>query len=131
MNLPTVPTIQEQTGWKRSTPVAICQDFDVLLRVRAWDFDLENAAFLDYADARGVLYKAGSIGSPRFLFTANHSATEADFRANPHFQRAIPSSQYPDGYKYSDEEMDSHWRIMRAAKGALQDAWELFTQAAA
>lgn len=125
----TVPTIEQQTGWnKRPLPVSICQDLDVLRGVRQWDFDLTDQGFLDYAHARGVLYKAGVSGSKRFRFTADHTAAEADFKSDPYFQRAIPSRQYPDGYPYSDADMETHWQIMLAVKGALQDCWQIFHQ---
>lgn len=122
-----VPTIEEQTGWsKRSTAVSLCQDWDVLRAVRQWDFDLNDPEFLNYAEGRGVLYKAGVIGSERFRFTGDHSVTEADFKNHPYFQRSLPSEKYPDGFRYSESALELHRQIMWAAKGALQDCWQLF-----
>ncbi len=126
----TVPTIEEQTGWtKRQMAVSICQDWDVLRSVRQWDFDLDNTEFLEYAKSRGVLYKAGVIGSKRFQFTGDHNATEADFKGDKHFLHAAPSEKYPKGFRYSGKDMEQHWQIMLAAKGALQDCWQLFCEA--
>jgi hypothetical protein len=48
-----VPTIEQQTGWKRGPQaVSICQDSDVLARVTEVDFDLEDEAFVRYFIAR-------------------------------------------------------------------------------
>jgi hypothetical protein len=116
-------SITEQTGWKRPSPVAICQGFDVLRKVTEYDFDLSNLEFQNYCRARGVLYKAGC--NNRFKFTADHSATKDRFFDE--FRYAI---EYPEGsgqrYRFTDDEMETHWKIMLAAKGAMQDCWELF-----
>jgi len=123
----TVPTIEEQTGWhQRTMPQSICGDFNVARRVTEYDFDLADPAFLEYAERRGVLYKARRIGSRWFVFTGNHAATKRDFLNDPHFQRAAPHKDYPQGYVYSDEAMEQHWEIMLATKGFLQDCWQLF-----
>ena len=114
-------TIQQQTGWKGAMPVTLCQDTDVLVRVGEYDFDLNNKAFQGYLKTRGIAHKAGT--KARFSFTANHQATKAEFMAM--FQLAEPYKGQQ--YKFSAEEMQAHWRVMLAAKGAMQDAWEIFT----
>lgn len=116
-------TIQEQTGWKRPFPSAICQDFDVRRSVTEYDFDLHDAGFRRYCEARGVLHLAGV--RRRFAFTADHLATKARFLEL--FGVVIQNKQPgKPAYVFSAREMDTHWRIMLAAKGAFQDAWELF-----
>ena len=114
-------TIYEQTGWKGAMPVTICQDFGTLIKVSEYDFDMENKDFLEYARSRGALWKAGE--KARFAFTANHKATKADFMA------AFPLAQLYKGnrYAYTADEMETHWNIMLAAKGSMQDCWEIFT----
>ena len=112
----SVPTVEEQTGWTRPYCRTICQELDVVIRVTEYDFDLENAEFREYADRRGVLFKAG-VGK-RFAFTKNHAATKAEFFREFRFSKK--------GVRFSDDDMEFHWRIMLAAKGYMQDAWELF-----
>lgn len=115
-------SIEEQTGWKRPIPTMICQNHEILARVTEYSFNLNNPAFRDYCEARGVLWKAGV--RRRFRFTADHSATKDQFFVQ--FRLAEKQPNIPQ-YVYSDDEMEFHWRLMLAAKGALQDAWELFT----
>lgn len=114
-------SIKEQTGWARPFPFTICQDFYALIKVTEYSFDLSNNEFNEYCRRRGILYKAGS--GNRLEFTGNHSATKAQFFDE--FRYAI---KYKDAepYRFTDNEMETHWRIMLAAKGALQDCWELY-----
>lgn len=109
-------TIYQQTGWRRPGEQTICQNFDVLTRVTEYDFDLGDPDFAAYCERRGVGWKAGT--GKRLAFTANHSATKEDF-----FREFARSET---GYIYSAEEMETHWRIMLAAKGAMQDCWEIW-----
>lgn len=112
----TVPTIETQTGARRIGPRALIQDIDVLCLVTEYDFDLSNEAFVDYCCRRGVYHKAGV--RQRLAFTANHLATREEF--NSLFGCSTT------GIEYSEEEMDTHWKIMLGAKGALQDCWQLW-----
>lgn len=119
------PSIEQQTGWRgRMMPVSICQDSDVLAAVSQYDFDLSDEGFCAYAERRGVLYKAGVRGSRRWQAAADHSFTFEQFCAEPSFQFAI--EWQGQRYRYSDAEMAGHWRIMRIAKGGLQDCWQLY-----
>ena len=117
-----VRSIEKQTGHKRVGPKAIRQDFSLLIKITEYDFDLYNPDFQEYCRTRGVLYKAGS--GKRFDLTANHSATKEEF-----FGLFRCAMTQPDGsiYRYTASEMDTHWEIMLAAKGAMQDCWELFS----
>lgn len=114
-------TFKEQTGWTGLHPLALCQDFDTLTRVREYSFDLRDWGFLAYAEQRGVLYKAGE--NARYRFTGDHAATKARFFEE--FALAIPQ---PDGtrYRFTPHEMETHWKIMLAAKGQLQQCWDLY-----
>lgn len=112
--------IKEQTGWNRTHPKMICQDFYSLIKVTEYSFDLSNIDFREYCERRGTLQKAGIEG--RFSFTANHKATKAEFFSK--FRLAILHRR--KRYRFTDDEMETHWKIMLAAKGAMQDCWELF-----
>jgi len=114
-------SIKSQTGWARPHPLTICQDCYVLACVTEYDFDLYNADFVKYCDSRGVKQRAG-LGK-RFAFTANHSASKAQF-----FKEFAHAEGQADGsaYKYTEKEMKLHWQIMLTAKGAMQDCWEVF-----
>lgn len=61
------PSIFEQTGWRRPYPAMMLQGWDgaqdLLLKVTACDFDLEDPAFQFYAQQRGLLWAAGAPGS--------------------------------------------------------------------
>ena len=114
-------TFCQQTGWKRPTPQAICQSYDVLRTVTEYSYDLHDPAFQDYAKKRGVLYKAGC--QDRFEFTANHNITRSDYAA-----RFYLSEEDPQGIQHplSDDAIEVHWQIMLAAKGSMQDCWDLY-----
>lgn len=132
----TVKTIAEQTGFRRAMPVTLCQNFDLLRQVCEYDFDLSNEEFQDYARRRGVLYKAGVPSTDRWLFTANHQTTRAEFferyryatddskRCFANLDASSPRAE--QRYRFTDQELETHWQIMLAAKGALQDCWELW-----
>lgn len=110
-------TIQQQTGWNRPHPQTICQEMDALVSVTDYSFDLGDKGFFAYCKARGVAHKAGH--GKRFSFTADHAKTREDFGA----MFGVSET----GWVYSPEDMETHWRIMLAAKGSMQDCWELYT----
>jgi hypothetical protein len=121
----TVKTIAEQTGFRRAMPATLCQNFDLLCQVTEYDFDLSNIEFQHYAKCRGVLHLAGR--NSRWDFTADHHATKEQFLEQ--FCLAEPDQITGARYQFSDDEMETHWRIMLAAKGAMQDCWELWNKA--
>ena len=86
-------------------------------------FDLTDPNFLVYAEDAGVLYLAGV--DERFSFTANHAATKEEF-----FDIFRYAEKQDDGseYRFSDKEMEIHWRIMLSAKKQLQDCWDKYNQ---
>lgn len=119
-------SVEQQTGWRRPGAVAICQDIDVLARVSQYDFDLSDVRFLAYAHARGVLYKAGNCQSRRWQATADHALSREAFLADRYFQLSEPHPVTGQQHAYSPEDMETHWRIMKIAKGGLQDCWQLY-----
>ncbi len=127
----TVPSVTQQTGWRRPFPKMLCQDNDALMRMTAHDFDLTDRDFLDYALGRGVLFQAGTPYSRRWRFTADHAATRDDFMADTFFRFAIPNPKTGVRYLYTPEEMEFHWDCMLRAKAKLQDCWELYLAHAA
>lgn len=55
-------SIFEQTGWKRPHPQTICQEHEVLLKIREYDFDKTDRKFLDYVKSR-----TGIVPFPRYF----------------------------------------------------------------
>lgn len=45
-------SVQEQTGWKRSSPLALCMVPEVLSRITEHDYDLQDAGFVEYFRSR-------------------------------------------------------------------------------
>lgn len=121
------PTITQQTGWVRHHPQAICQDFDIRIRVHEYDFDLEDLGFQAYAKARGVLYLAGE--NLRWQIAAEHRTTRKEFLQAERWEPLRWWVHYKTGARMrlqTDDELEASWQIIRAAKGALQDVWELY-----
>lgn len=48
------PTIFRQTGYRRSGPVAICQDIEYLLKVHIFNYDQTVEEFQKYCASRGI-----------------------------------------------------------------------------
>ncbi len=99
-------------------PATICQDFDALVKVTEYDFDLTNAEFRAYCEARGVMNRIA-----RFAMTASHETTKEQF-----FNQTRLANPMPDGsrHQFSNKEIETLWRIFLAGKGAVQDCWEIF-----
>ena len=115
-----VKTIREQSDWKRTQKETLLQDFNLLIKITEYDFDLTDQGFKDYCHARGVLQKMGN--DSRYNFTANHKAIKEEFFVLFRYAKEYHGSSY----RFTDKEMAIHWEIMLAAKGAIQDAWELY-----
>jgi hypothetical protein len=99
----------QQTGYRRSGPVAICQDHEALLAVREFTFDLNDPDFVSYFESRtGVCISwspaCGYDGSdnPPYL------ATEKEWKTI--CRDIIRGTDMPA-------------RILR---GKLEDCWELY-----
>ena len=55
-----LPTIEEQTGWRRSNPLQILGDSDILQKVTSYSYDLLNLDFVKYAHQRGYRWPINS-----------------------------------------------------------------------
>lgn len=128
MNIATTsPSIHEQTGWKRPGPHTLCQDFDLRIRIAETDFDLEDLDFQQYAKVRGILYLAGA--GIRWKIVADHSVTQDDFLTADRWEPLrwwIDAKTGEQTRPQTAEELNISWLIIRAAKGALQDCWEIY-----
>ena len=101
-------TFTEQTGYKRSGPVAICQDIEALLAVRQFSFDLTDEDFVRYFEDRtGVRI----TWSPRCGYK----------HPNPPF--ACSDKEWAKVCADIMADDDTPTRILR---GQLEDAWELW-----
>jgi hypothetical protein len=111
--------------WKRGGRISLLQDTDLLLMIREYDYDLLNKDFQNYSSSRGVLQTAGQVESKKWKFCVDHSKTKNDYLADPAFHYA----QEMDGkrYKYTDNEMETGWKIIVIGRAKLQDCWEIYT----
>ena len=112
--------------WTRPGENALCQDTDLLILVSEYDYDLTDTHFQRYCEARGVLYVAGEPGSRRWEFFRHYTKSKTEYLKDPYFQFA----QEHNGkrYRYTDDEMETGWRIVVIGRGKLQDCWELYTR---
>jgi hypothetical protein len=104
----------------------LCQENTFLLMVSEYDYDLSNKTFQAYCSARGILHVAGEPGSRRWKYLAGYRKTKSAYFADPYFQL----SEEADGkqYRYTNEEMETGWKIMLLGRAKLQDCWELYSQ---
>ena len=119
-----VPRRKIVKPWTRGAHPTLCQETDLLLMVKDYDYDLANEGFQSYCSSRGVLHVAGTPGSERWEIFRVHSKRKADYMDNPYFQYAGGISG--KGMKYTARQMDTGWRIVRIGRAKLQDCWELF-----
>lgn len=114
--------------WARPGESALCQDTDLLLMVREYDYDLSEKTFQTYCSARGILHVAGELGSKRWKYVADFRKTKSAYLAEPYFQ----FSEEVNGkqHRYTNEEMETGWKIMLLGRAKVQDCWELFSREA-
>lgn len=114
------------TKWSRPGAEALCQESDFLSKVYEYDYDLSDNGFQNYCLSRGVLNVAGEKGSKRWDVFLNHNKTRNQYLSDHYFHFA----QEVDGkrYKYTDDEMETGWKIILIGRGELQDCWELYSQ---
>lgn len=96
---------------------------ELLEFVTAFDYDLETPGFVEYCRTRGVVHVIGE-GRRRALM-ADLQRTKSAFVRDAYFR----SAERIDGkkaYRFTDAEMETHWRIVLLGRAALQDCWELF-----
>lgn len=110
--------------WVRPSASALCQESDLLIMVRDYDYDLSDNAFQDYCDARGILHVAGEPGSRRWEYMADYRKPKSAYLADLHFQFAeeIDGKQH----RFTDDEMETGWKIISLGRAKLQDCWELY-----
>ena len=114
--------------WVRPGESALCQEVDLLIMVSAYDYDLSDKTFQAYCSARGILHVAGEPGSRRWKYVADFRKTKSAYLADPHFQfsEEVGGKQH----RYTDEEMETGWKIMSLGRAMIQDCWELFSREA-
>lgn len=96
----------------------ICQDFKKLCAIDEYSFDLSDPGFLSYAESRGVLHKAGA--GEYFSMVGDKSVTLEMFDAY------LRKHDRPGrSWSFADDLM-CRWDIFRAAKGSMQDCWEIY-----
>ena len=112
--------------WEREYPVSLCPEYELMLLVTEYDYDLSNEHFQKYCVERGVLHTAGEIGSRRWEYKLDYTKSKEDFFNDAYFRYA----KVIDGtaYKYTDKEMNIHWEIMCVSRVQLQDCWEIYCQ---
>lgn len=91
--------------------------------VTAFDYEFDAPGFEEYCRRRGVAHVIG-LDRRRVLMT-DHQLTRAAFMRDTYFRSAEPV-EGKKGYRFSDEDMETHWRIVLMGRAALQDCWELF-----
>lgn len=120
MNQMTTATIEQQTGWRRSSPREICQLPDVLARVSAYSYDLRDEAFLDYLrKRRGADPRQAACGFDRFREL--DAMTEAEYLYTPECRWSLGCR-----HEYTPHEIELNMEVRRIRKGAYQDCWELY-----
>jgi hypothetical protein len=110
----------------RPSDSGLCQESTFLLMVSEYDYDLSNKTFQAYCSARGVLHVAGELGSRRWKYLADYRKTKSAYFADSYFQL----SEEVDGkqHRYTNEEMETSWKIMLLGRAKLQDCWELYSR---
>lgn len=115
-----------QKPWTRLGESSICQEYDLLIIVCDYDYDLSDKSFQDYCTARGVLHVAGVPGSRRWEYMEDYRKAKDTYLSNPYFQFAekIDGKQY----RFTEEQMETGWTIMSLGRAKLQDCWELYSR---
>ena len=115
-----IPSIYAQTGWIGALPETVCQDFSVLVKVYAYNYDLDDTGFIEYCKNRGSWNKVPFEGAA-YEFFEDCTLEKLDFLLTQESRVSM------HGYKFSENELDAMWSIILAGRGALQDSWEVYT----
>ncbi len=115
-----IPTVFEQTGWKGAMSVTICQDLEVLRRITQYDYNCSDKAFMQEVEDRGIMGRMLDME-----FCANYSLTKEDYMSREHPVADPEPGEAPSDYAFSTEEIEFFWTIVLAARGSLQDCWEM------
>ena len=81
-------------------------------------FDLRNAHFLEYCEAKCVVGRVG-----RELSAINVEQSKVEFFVR--WRLAIPQAD-GERYRFTDDEMEIHWGIHCRGLDLLQTTWEQF-----
>jgi hypothetical protein len=112
--------------WTRPSASALCQATDLLIMVRDYDYDLSDKKFQDYCATRGILHVAGEPGSRRWKYMADFRKTKSTYLSDSYFRFAVEI----DGkrHRFTDDEMETDWKIISLGRAKLQDCWELYSR---
>jgi len=112
-------TIEDQTGWQRPHSCAICQDHNTLKSVFLYDYDLSDPEFISYCTKRGIMHHVPE-DSAGLSLVRDYYVDESDFYELTQKTYGVDSSTA--AFAHVD------WSICLAARGALQDCWQLFCE---
>ncbi len=112
--------------WTRPSASSLCQESDLLIMVREYDYDLSIKRFQEYCSDRGILHVAGEPGSKRWKYMADFRKAKSAFLADSYFyfSEEVNGKQH----RYTDDEMETHWKILTLGRAKLQDCWELYSR---
>ncbi len=147
-----LPTIEEQTGWRRSNPLQILGDSDILQKVTSYSYDLLNLDFVKYAHQRGCMNGAGkpspldpdyvandfdlqyeqlpTCGYPIRKFVREHWRQKEDFLSPSVEIYAAPvigkKGKLLKSKKIEGDWKELVWETIPPARARLQDCWEVY-----
>lgn len=121
-------SIQDQTGWRRPHPEAVCQDHDVLLRITQYDYDLEAPGFHMYhRERRGLLRGTGLPLDERVIsFYRDHHKTKEQYIKEVGVVGRW-GEEKTVGLVKTEKQLETEWLLVLLARAKLQDSWELWT----
>lgn len=144
------PSIQEQTGWIRSNSLHLLTDYDTLLKITFFNYDLLNKEFVEYAKKRGCMNGAGSPSpiDPDYECEPLNLIYEMPLKINndPHTIRRYARCHWlskesfmspkekiytvsVEGKKpkaISAKDKETLWLSILSTRARLQDCWEVY-----
>lgn len=143
------PSIQDQTGWQRTNPLHLLNDYDELIKITSFNYDLLNKNFVEYAISRGCMNGAGAPSpiDPDYAekqFDLTYDAPEKikhDIYMTRRYVRChwlsknkfmmpeekiytVQSNKKPRVLKAKEKE--AIWNCIPPARARLQDCWEVW-----
>lgn len=120
-----IPTIKQQTGWKRPMPMSICQDIHVLQSISEYSYDLNNQAFREFFTSRtGYSFIGGDKDCPKDITAL---IIEQDAWSDEEFLNT-DELRYTNGQIIPADERVRLLVARKITKGKYQDCWELYVQ---
>lgn len=117
----SVPSVFEQTRWKRKGPLSLCDDTSILLKITQYDYELD-IDFCKYAQERGIYNFNYSPECFERIRTALLELDDDKYLANDNYHRSI------NGGLYSLEHRIQFLKSLKMLRGALQDCWEVYKE---